>query len=164
MRRVRVVVSAHRLRARAARRAQASRRVRAKFQSRRDVFFFCVDRRQLCSNDVVVVVFNESGGAFNPATLTSHFNHVVCVVTPCGVDAAGVPLYRSASSFSLVLSLMLGRSVGFASKLGVRPFGPFLPVRCGQMSCVRIVDAHARPSRRRFSVSTALSTRSCSPS
>jgi hypothetical protein len=73
-----------------------------------------VERKRHIGNDVVVVVFNESGEPFDPSVLTSHFNHVFCVVvpqplSPDGADAAQ-RTYR----------------VAFASKLGVRPFGPFL--------------------------------------
>jgi hypothetical protein len=60
-----------------------------------------VERKRHIGNDVVVVVFNETGRyhfyfdsvfveissilcdrPFNPSVLTSHFIHVVCVVSP----------------------------------------------------------------------------------
>jgi hypothetical protein len=69
-----------------------------------------VERKRHIGNDVVVIVFNESGEPFDPSTLTSHFNHVFCVVTPLAERDGERRRYR----------------VAFASKLGVRPFGPFL--------------------------------------
>lgn len=69
-----------------------------------------VERKRHIGNDVVVIVFNESGEPFDPSTLTSHFNHVFCVVTPLATRDGERRRYR----------------VAFASKLGVRPFGPFL--------------------------------------
>merc|ERR1712146_513020 len=71
-----------------------------------------VERKRHIGNDVVVLVFNESGEPFDPSVLTSHFNHIFAVVTPVGRSSeTNRSLYR----------------IAFAAKLGVRPFGPFVP-------------------------------------
>jgi RAP1 GTPase activating protein 1 len=41
-----------------------------------------LERKRHIGNDIVVIVFNESGGPFNPATFVSEFNHVFLVVEP----------------------------------------------------------------------------------
>ena len=70
-----------------------------------------VERKRHIGNDIVVLIYNESNAPFNPAVLTSHFNHVFCVVSPAPAAANGAKQFR----------------IAFVVKPGVRPFGPFLP-------------------------------------
>lgn len=39
-----------------------------------------VERKRHLGNDIVVIIFKEGNQPFDPLCLTTHFNHVFCVV------------------------------------------------------------------------------------
>jgi RAP1 GTPase activating protein 1 len=41
-----------------------------------------LERKRHLGNDIVVIVFVDSNSTYDPATIKSHFNHVVFVVQP----------------------------------------------------------------------------------
>ena len=41
-----------------------------------------LERKRHLGNDIVVVVFVDATSTYDPATIKSHFNHVVIVVQP----------------------------------------------------------------------------------
>jgi len=65
-----------------------------------------LERKRHIGNDVVTIIFKEPDTIYNPATITSHFNHVVIVVEPFVFNEQ--TFYRVES----------------ASKSGVPYFGP----------------------------------------
>ncbi|PRP82793.1 hypothetical protein PROFUN_10008 [Planoprotostelium fungivorum] len=69
-----------------------------------------VERKRHIGNDIVVIVFVESG-SFNPLTIQSHFNHVFVVVQPV-IDSSGGMSLR----------------IEIATKPGVKPCAPLLPL------------------------------------
>jgi hypothetical protein len=72
-----------------------------------------VGRKRHVGNDVCVILFRDTVDAahpFDPTTVTSHFNHVFCIVVP-DHDEDGALLFR----------------VAFAYKYGVPPHLPQLP-------------------------------------
>lgn len=69
-------------------------------------------RKRHLGNDLVIVVFTESDAPFDPTTFASQFNHVWIVVRPHERRADRTP-----ASYQ----------ISVVSKLGVKPFRPFLP-------------------------------------
>eukprot|EP00026_Physarum_polycephalum_P006616 Phypoly_transcript_06665.p1 GENE.Phypoly_transcript_06665~~Phypoly_transcript_06665.p1 ORF type:complete len:315 (+),score=35.19 Phypoly_transcript_06665:647-1591(+) len=67
-----------------------------------------LERKRHIGNDVVIVIFKESSVAYSPATITSHFIHVVIVIEPVEIEEK--TFYR----------------IEVACKNGVPPFGPQL--------------------------------------
>jgi len=67
-----------------------------------------VERKRHLGNDIVVIVFKEGDQPFDPLCLTTHFNHVFCVIS---VDKRAGPKTHY--------------KVAIANKIGVPPYGPF---------------------------------------
>lgn len=77
-------------------------------------------RKRHVGNDVVVIIFNESGNLINPVIFTSQFNHVFLVITPRKIVQAG--------SRSLFCNPGQAEEyhVAVVAKPGVHPFQPLL--------------------------------------
>mmetsp|Transcript_6232 Transcript_6232/g.18926 ORF Transcript_6232/g.18926 Transcript_6232/m.18926 type:complete len:1045 (+) Transcript_6232:208-3342(+) len=108
-----------------------------------------VERKRHIGNDVVVIVWNEGRGYFDPNMMHSQMNHVYCVISPVAAKELPEELVASSSSSTENLSASESESpyssgvmdwkkvykaepghsfykVNFASKSGVPPFGPFV--------------------------------------
>ena len=70
-----------------------------------------VERKRHLGNDVVLIVFKEGNTPFDPKCIRSHFNHIF-VVVQVHSKTPEKTFYR----------------VGVATKGGVEPFGPNLPL------------------------------------
>eukprot|EP01117_Protostelium_nocturnum_P013962 TRINITY_DN5265_c0_g1_i1.p1 TRINITY_DN5265_c0_g1~~TRINITY_DN5265_c0_g1_i1.p1 ORF type:complete len:941 (-),score=379.38 TRINITY_DN5265_c0_g1_i1:45-2867(-) len=70
-----------------------------------------VEKKRHLGNDIVVIIFNDSTEPYSPHTIKTEFNHVYCIIQPQSQDPK---------------DLMF--KVGFASRSGVPPFGPLLPI------------------------------------
>jgi len=70
-----------------------------------------VEKKRHLGNDIVVILFRDENctDPFDPAVVRSQFNHVFAIVQP--ETSTGVVKYK----------------VAFASKHGVRPYGPRMP-------------------------------------
>jgi len=68
-----------------------------------------LERKRHLGNDIVTIIFYEGTTPFNPAMLTSQFNHVRVIITPLKNDEE--TFYK----------------ISIAHKQGVRPSSPFLP-------------------------------------
>jgi len=71
-----------------------------------------VEKKRHIGNDIIVIVFNDSSRPFSPLTIKSEFNHIYAVIQPVAEAEEGKTCYR----------------LGFASKTGVPPFSPLLPI------------------------------------
>eukprot|EP00005_Dracoamoeba_jomungandri_P008596 CAMPEP_0174269650 /NCGR_PEP_ID=MMETSP0439-20130205/41765_1 /TAXON_ID=0 /ORGANISM="Stereomyxa ramosa, Strain Chinc5" /LENGTH=216 /DNA_ID=CAMNT_0015358537 /DNA_START=199 /DNA_END=846 /DNA_ORIENTATION=+ len=71
-----------------------------------------VERKRHVGNDITVIIFHEGGRAFDPALLTSQFNHVYCVIA---VDEQKKKEQKGGPT-PITLEI--------CTKEGVRPYGP----------------------------------------
>jgi hypothetical protein len=68
-----------------------------------------VERKRHLGNDIVVIIFKEGDQPFDPLCLTTHFNHIFCVISRDTTRNDGI-YYK----------------IAIANKSGVPPYGPFL--------------------------------------
>lgn len=53
-----------------------------------------VERKRHLGNDIVILVFHDGKGVFDPSCIRSHFNHVFIVVRPVFVEGEKTPHYK----------------------------------------------------------------------
>lgn len=53
-----------------------------------------VERKRHLGNDIVILVFHDGKGVFDPSCIRSHFNHVFIIVRPVFVEGEKTPHYK----------------------------------------------------------------------
>lgn len=53
-----------------------------------------VERKRHLGNDIVILVFHDGKGVFDPSCIRSHFNHVFVIVRPVFVEGEKTPHYK----------------------------------------------------------------------
>eukprot|EP01091_Cochliopodium_minus_P017181 TRINITY_DN6660_c0_g1_i1.p1 TRINITY_DN6660_c0_g1~~TRINITY_DN6660_c0_g1_i1.p1 ORF type:complete len:835 (-),score=257.30 TRINITY_DN6660_c0_g1_i1:26-2530(-) len=72
-----------------------------------------LSRKRFIGNDIVVIVFRETNTPFDAEVMTSKFNTIFIVVTPCKYD----PVQNQITHYNIAI----------IAKGGSRPFGPSIP-------------------------------------
>jgi len=88
-----------------------------------------VERKRHLGNDIGVIVYIEEGGQFDPSLMTTQFNRNLSLSSPPPKTnkACLTHCFLNTDIYGIVSKQRDGMRMEFATKEGVKPFGPRLP-------------------------------------